>query len=116
MVLNRLTWLCASLILATVTIALLGRYVMPKLSIFSRFVLAGEQDVEAGYISGTKPEDMPKLGDSGETVSELNPAGKILIKNQFYDVMSSGSFIKKGESVIVVRIDGNHVFVEHKES
>ena len=47
---KRLAWLCGALILSTVIIVLLARFVLPGFTGFNRFVLTGHE--QEGYIAG----------------------------------------------------------------
>jgi membrane-bound ClpP family serine protease len=54
------------------------------------------------------------MGQTGETVTRLNPAGKARIDGQVYDVISRGQMIDKGEAVVVVEAVANRVVVAPK--
>ncbi|WP_068466348.1 NfeD family protein [Candidatus Protochlamydia phocaeensis] len=109
---ERLAWLCGSLILSMMIIAFLARYVLPAFSGFNRFVLAGhEQDAAKGFIAGESDQFLPQPGEAGTVLATLRPTGKILIKDKVYDAISAGGFIEAGEQVIVVRLEGSAIFV-----
>ena len=97
--LHQLAWLCGTLAIGAIVIALLSRYVLPSFKTFQHFVLQGnEQD---GYMAVDTAKDFPAIGESGEVVSTLRPAGKVMIHGVIYDAMSNGSFIEKGTQVKV---------------
>jgi len=52
------------------------------------------------------------LGDKGETVSRLNPYGKVMIENKLYEAKSSNSFIDPKTKIEVKKIDGSHLIVK----
>jgi membrane-bound serine protease (ClpP class) len=113
---NRLAWLSGSFILSTVIIAWLARYVLPRFSVFNRFVLVGsEQEASQGYFAGNAPQDLPAIGSQGEVLATLRPAGKIIIKNKIYDAISTGHFIEAGTAISVVRLDGGTPVVDDKK-
>lgn len=112
--LHRLGWLIGAFLLGLVAIGLLARYVMPGIGIFKKFVLEGHE--QEGYTAGTIPKEMPAIGLSGTTVTSLRPAGKVEIKGQLYDAMSTGRFIEQGVSVTVVGNEGNTVLVREISS
>ncbi|MCB1135511.1 MAG: serine protease [Chlamydiia bacterium] len=106
---ERLVWLCAALIVGTVSMFLLGRYVMPSLGAFSRLVLKEEQ---TGF---SAIEGAPAIGTEGITDCDLRPAGRILVGDDFYSAMSDGVYIPKGKRVKVVRVEGYRVYVDPME-
>ena len=110
---NRLAWLCATLIIGLLLILLMARYVTPSLASWSRLVLNGnEQDASKGYFAGENPKDLPKPGSIGEVLSTLRPAGKVGINDGIYDAMTDGNFIEKGTRIVVTRLDGGVIIVD----
>ncbi len=108
---ERLAWLAGTLIVGVIIIMLLTRYVMPKFGLFQRLVLHGEQDASKGYIAGEDPVNLPPPGSPGEVLATLRPAGKVIIHDNVYDVVSAGGFIEKGERIVVLRLDGSKIVV-----
>lgn len=111
---NRLGWLAGTLVAGFVIMVLLSRYMVPSLPFLNRLVLTGEQDAEAGFTVAGEDPSGPNVGDEGLVEATLRPAGKAVIDGVFYDVTSEGEFIKKGEKVVVRRVEGNHIFVVRK--
>ena len=109
---QKLAWLCGTLVAAFVIILFLARFVTPTLAGFSRFVLVGNE--QEGYIAGASPQVLPQPGVEGEVVATLRPAGKVMINDVLYDAISPGSFIEKGEKVVVVYLDGSVIVVNTK--
>lgn len=111
--LSRLSWLSATLLVAFVIMALIGRYLMPAFSGYNRFVLQGhEQEAGKGYIAGVDPSTLPEVGAKGTALTHLRPAGKVLINDTIYDALSSGRFIVKDAPVVVAKIDGSTLMVK----
>ncbi|NGX61731.1 MAG: hypothetical protein K940chlam9_01220 [Chlamydiae bacterium] len=110
--LERLAWLSGTLVVGVGVIAVLARYLVPRLGLFSPLVLRGEQVAEMGYVAGLAKEELPPVGAEGEVVSPLRPAGKVEIGEEFYDAMSTGKFLQKGEKIRVVEIQGSKLVVE----
>jgi membrane-bound ClpP family serine protease len=108
-VLERLAWFSATFVISLGIISLLARYVMPNFSGFRKFVLEGHE--QTGYTSADDPSSYPLAGASGIVVSTLRPSGKIDVDGKYYDAMSTGGFIEKGEKVEVLRIEGSQVIV-----
>lgn len=55
------------------------------------------------------------MGLKGRALSDLRPAGKIMVSGQAVDAVSDGIYINKGESVLVIRAEGSHVVVRKAE-
>ena len=114
---ERLTWFSASLILALFIIALLAKYIVPRIGSYSRLVLEGEQEASRGFVAGRTKADLPPVGAQGWAASTLRPSGKITVEDILYDAVSMGGFIEKGVKVKIVEIDGFRLVVdEEKES
>ena len=50
-------------------------------------------------------------GDVGEALSTLRPVGTVLFGTERVEVLSEGEFLKKGQTVEVVRVEGQKVVV-----
>ena len=101
---------------ASIGITIVGMYLLakylPKTSLYGQLVLQGAASVEAGYV-GTDIEAHSRLiGLSGETVTDLRPAGIARIRGERVDVVSIGDYIEKGQSITVVEVDGPKIVVE----
>lgn len=115
-VFQRLAWLCGALLLSFGVIALIARYVPPSFKGFRRLVLVGnEQDATEGFFAGYDPKNLPPPGSIGEVLATLRPAGKVLIKDQIYDAISSGELIEAGEKITITRLDGGVMVVSRLE-
>lgn len=110
---ERLVWLCGTLVVAFIAMAIIARYVTPSMAKFSRLVLNGnEQDASEGYIAGDNPKELPQPGSKGEVFATLRPAGKVVINDIIYDAISDGNFIERGTSVVVEKLDGSVIVVK----
>lgn len=54
--------------------------------------------------------------EMGTVLTDLRPAGTILIKGKRYDAVSDGEYINKDSEIIVSIVDGNRVVVKRKQS
>lgn len=109
---QRLAWFCGTIIIGSAIIAVLARFLTPKLALYSRLILAGnEQDASKGYIAGDMPDTLPQPGAQGEVLATLRPAGKVMINDKIYDAISPGGFIEKGQKIEVARLDGSVIVV-----
>lgn len=113
---RRLAWLCGTTVVGVTTIALLARYVMPRVAFFNRLVLQGVQETDAGYYAGTAPEKLPAVGSQATVFATLRPAGKVTVADEVYDAVSDGVFIERGEEVVVREVRGSRLVVEPLEA
>ncbi len=57
-------------------------------------------------------EDTVKVGDTGETVTRLNPIGKVMINEQVYEGKSIEGFINEHTKVEVIKVQTNNIIVK----
>lgn len=82
---------------------------LPSSRLWSKLVLRDQSTSERGYVSAeSKPE---LVGKTGVVLTELRPAGSILLDGVPVDVVSEGAFIEKGEQVRIVSVQGSRVVV-----
>lgn len=62
--------------------------------------------------SSSSLEGEVNIGDSGETVTRLNPYGKVVINSKFYEAKSSSSYIDPKIKIEVKKIEGSHLIVK----
>jgi membrane-bound ClpP family serine protease len=77
---------------------------------WKRVMLSTEMDgrvntLEAGKVSP---------GDEGMTITRLNPMGKAIINNEFYEVTSKDNLIDPNREIIVTKVEGNKIIVKSK--
>lgn len=83
---------------------------IPKESQYNPLVLWTRQHNSEGYIGS---DDFSLLlGKEGRTLTKLRPAGTVLIGERRFDVSSLGDYIEKDSLIIVVKVEGNKIFVE----
>lgn len=83
---------------------------LPRLPVGRRLILQTELNAAAGYASAPET-DRRWLGTQGTTVSPLRPAGIAEFDGERIDVVSDGTFIEAGQTVEVLRVDGNRIVV-----
>jgi membrane-bound serine protease (ClpP class) len=54
------------------------------------------------------------VGDSGVAEKPLRPAGMVRFGGEVLDAQTEGDFIEGGAQVVVVRVEGNHIFVARR--
>ena len=82
---------------------------MGTTKVLNELVLSDKSTSDKGYTSAEWREYL--IGKQGIVAGELRPAGTVIIDKNPVDVVSEGSFIKKGEIVKVVAVNGNRVVV-----
>jgi membrane-bound ClpP family serine protease len=58
--------------------------------------------------------DKVKPGDTGLTISRLNPMGKAMINGEYYEVTAKYSLIDQNTEIIVTKVEGNKIIVKSK--
>ncbi len=102
-----------SVVLTVIGVLFLSRYVLPKTPFFARMILEPTPGL-AGTTALRSPNDTAAAvaaGDVGRAASDLRPAGKVMLEDDPYDAVSEGEYIRRGEPVVVVRVEGNRVVV-----
>ena len=82
---------------------------LPKFSLARRLILETELSTQQGFASAPESESH-LLGKIGKAATPLHPAGIAEIEERI-DVVSEGDLIDAGESIKVIRVDGNRVVV-----
>ncbi len=93
--------------------AILTLIMLPKILSTGRMkelILTSTQEVNSGYI-GIDNSIKKIIGSYGTALSDLRPAGKVLIDNEHYDATSIESFISKNEKIEVVGSEGPQLLV-----
>ncbi len=101
-------------LLFVVAAVLLAKY-LDRLPFLKRFVLTTANLGEKLTLSRTsEPQyrEVPvEIGQTGQSISTLRPAGKAKFDNTVVDVITDGAFIEKDKPVRVLEIHGNRVVV-----
>jgi len=108
-IISALGRVAVSLLLAIAAALALLRF-LPRLPFGRRLVLETELAAREGFASAPET-DRDWLGKRGTTASPLRPAGIADIEGERVDVVSDGDFIDAGDSITVVRVDGNRIVV-----
>ncbi len=101
---------------AMIVIAVLGIFVVIYLSnskknstVLDELVLDERQQNQDGYTSVIDKSKF--LGAIGVCVTDLRPAGTIIVDNEPLDVVTEGNFVKQGCKVKIINVDGSRVLV-----
>jgi membrane-bound serine protease (ClpP class) len=94
-----------SIVASIFMIKVLGR----KMSIFKKIILNDSTNTEQGYVSNVNRVEL--LDKQGITLTQLRPAGKIMIQDEIIDAVSEGAFIQKDQKVKVIKVEGSRIVV-----
>lgn len=62
--------------------------------------------------ANTLEEGTVQKGDKGIAISRLSPSGKARIKGQYYEVHSRSGVINPKDKILVVKVEGNRIYVK----
>jgi len=99
-------------------VVIFGLKIFPKTPIGRRVILkpSVESPEERGK-AGISDEDFSHLqGKVGKTTTPLRPSGIIEINDERYSAVAEGELIDKDVEIIVVKVEGNSVVVEPRET
>mgnify|MGYP003776054819 FL=1 len=83
-------------------IYLSNKLVGSKTGPFARIALHTSQEIDKGYV-GVDTSISHLVGRTGEAVTDLRPAGTVMIDGELYDARATEGFIEKGEIVKAIK-------------
>ncbi len=101
-----------------IAIAVLGIFIVLYLGnrdskknsgMLDELVLDERQQNRDGYTSVTDKSKF--LGAVGVCVTDLRPAGTVTVEGEPLDVVTEGGFVKAGDKVKVINVDGSRILV-----
>lgn len=110
---NAVYALLAAAVLALAVFALIVKR-LPSSRLWKRVVLQDESTSARGYVSAE--ERLGLLGREARVLTDVRPAGSILVDGVPVDVVSEGAYIEKGERVRVVAVHGSRVVVRKADA
>lgn len=84
---------------------------MTRTKFWKKLTSPGMEKSEEGYTISVGLEE--KVGMQGIAITDLRPSGWITLENDRVFVVSEGSFITKGETVEVMKVEGNRIVVRN---
>lgn len=66
-----------------------------------------------GRVNVVEPDKI-LVGDEGMAITRLNPMGKALFRDEFFEVTSKSNLIAENTPIVVVKVDGNKIIVKPK--
>ncbi|WP_314620194.1 NfeD family protein, partial [uncultured Selenomonas sp.] len=94
--------------LALLFFALLARF-LPESRLWKRVVLHDASTSAKGYVSAEERTEL--VGREAVVLTDVRPAGSILVDGVPVDVVSEGAYIEKGERVCVTEVHGSRIVV-----
>ena len=108
----------AGIVMAIIVIVILGIMLAVIMTILgskkmkSPIVLQEDVKGEQGFLESSDLEYL--VGKEGTAATDLHPAGKGNFDGIEFDILSGGSYIKKGQGIIISRIKDNKLIVVEK--
>lgn len=107
------TYMAASIIVAlfaaVVVMIIMVKVFGRRMNIFKKLILTDSTNTESGYVSNVNRLEL--LGREGITVTPLRPAGAVQVEEERLDVVAEGSYIAKGITVKIVKVEGSRIVV-----
>ena len=72
-------------------------------------ILDAQQQNKLGYTSNI--DKSKYLGAIGVCKTDLRPAGTVIVEGEPLDVVTEGNFIKNGDIVKIINVDGSRILV-----
>ncbi|MHC1707212.1 MAG: NfeD family protein [Bacteroidales bacterium] len=94
----------------TLAAAVIVLYFVLKAKTWNRFMLKDKISGKMNIIEEGKL--IP--GEEGVTVSRLNPMGKAMFGDEYYEVTTIGDFIDQDTPVVIIKMEQNKIFVKKK--
>ncbi|MEN8192873.1 MAG: NfeD family protein [Bacteroidota bacterium] len=101
--------LAGSFILSGILIFLLAKS-LPKTRVWNKLILKDNIEEKSGYAANKKFSHLIKK--EGEALTDLRPAGTVIINERRYDVVTQGEYIEKGSKIRVIEIEGSKIVVK----
>lgn len=83
-----------------------------KSNTWRRAMLGSQLDGRVNIVEA----DTVKPGDEGIAITRLNPMGKALINEEYYEVTSKDNLISENTEIVVTKVDGNKIIVKSKSN
>lgn len=83
---------------------------LPKTEVWNKLILKDNIIAKSGYTSNKKFSHL--LKKEGTSLTDLRPAGTVIINNQRYDAVTQGEYIERDNNIKVVEIEGSKIVVK----
>jgi len=102
------------ILLGTALASILSLYLALKSRTWRKAALETQISSKINIIS--PGEDKVKTGDTGITITRLNPMGKIEVHGEFYEGKAIDSYLDPGTEIIVIKVEKNKLIVKPKNT
>ncbi len=101
--------LAGAFVLSGIMIFLLAK-TLPKTKIWNKLILKDNINAKSGYTSNKKFAHL--LKKEGKALTDLRPAGTVVINDRRYDAVTQGEYIEKDNKIKVIEIEGSKIVVK----
>jgi len=89
-------------------------YFVLKSRTWKKIMLDTKIEGKVNVVSDEERESNIKPGDVGETVTRLNPMGKVLVNGEYYEAKSQDKFIDQKTRIEIIKVLKNKLIVKSK--
>ncbi len=100
-------------LIGTAVVSFITIYFVLKTKTWNRIMLKTNIDGKVNVVEKKDPN--VKVGDIGETVTRLNPMGRVLVNGENFEGKSEDSFIDQQSKVEVTKVLSNKIIVKLKK-
>ncbi len=97
-------------LLATLLVLILTVVFMLKAGTWKNLML--NKSIDSRVDNVKKQEGLVKEGDTGSTVTRLNPMGRVIVNGQYYEAKSMDRLIDQGTDIVVLKVEINKLIVK----
>ncbi len=97
-------------LLATLLVLILTVVFMLKAGTWKKIML--NKSIDSRVDNVKKQEGLVKEGDTGSTVTRLNPMGRVIVNGQYYEAKSMDRLIDQGTDIVVLKVEINKLIVK----
>ncbi len=101
-----------AVLIGTTVIIILTIVLMLKAGTWEKLMLKRSIDSKVDMVH--KDEGRVNEGDAGQTVTRLNPMGKVVVNGEYYEAKSMDRLIDQGKEIVVVKVEINKLIVKLK--
>lgn len=101
-------------LLGTAIIVFLTIYFVLKSRTWKKIMLHTKIEGKVNVVNDEKSESKVNIGDLGETVTRLNPMGKVFVNGEYYEAKSQDKFIDQKTRIEIIKVLKNKLIVKSK--
>jgi membrane-bound ClpP family serine protease len=99
-------------LIGTAVVSFITIYFVLKTKTWNRIMLKTNIEGKVNVVEKENPN--VKVGDVGETVTRLNPMGRVLVNGEYFEGKSEDGFIDQQSKVEVINVLSNKIIVKLK--